>query len=157
MIWYLKILFESQSQYLNFDLSLLVANRLTPDPFSIGSADWYLAKGSHFLTEEENNYQIQVPAKTLTVQDTHLFFYCIKEIPERYHHYHSDWNWVTQVHPRGIPHLFCSLRSLWKWSWISIHISDSDVFYIPIFYVSGLSNSTVLLDTGVGNQKNIDR
>ena len=40
---------------------------------------------------------------------------------------------------------------------ISIHISDSDVFYIPIFYVARLTNSTVFLDMGVGNQKNIDR
>ena len=34
-----KILFKSQSQYLNFDLRVLVANRLTPVPFSIGCAD----------------------------------------------------------------------------------------------------------------------
>ena len=34
-----KILFKSQSQYLNLDLRVLVANRLTPVPFSIGCAD----------------------------------------------------------------------------------------------------------------------
>ena len=52
-----KILFKSQSQYLNFDLRVLLANRLTPLSFSIGCADGYLAKdeksmGSHFLTKE---------------------------------------------------------------------------------------------------------
>ena len=36
------------------------------------------------VTEEENNYQIPPPAKTLTVQDAHPIFYYMKEIPERY-------------------------------------------------------------------------
>ena len=40
----LKILFKSQSQYLNFDLRVLVANRLTQVQFSIGCSDRYLAK-----------------------------------------------------------------------------------------------------------------
>ena len=66
-----------------------MANRLTPVPFSIGCADRYLAKadksmGSHFLTEEENNDQIPLPAKTLVVQDSHPVFYYVKEVPDRY-------------------------------------------------------------------------
>ena len=36
------------------------------------------------VTEEEKNYQIPPPAKTLTVQDTHPIFYYMKEIPESY-------------------------------------------------------------------------
>ena len=84
-----KILFKSQSQYLNLDLRVLVANRLTPVPFSIGCADRYLAKadksmGSQFLTEEENNDQIPLPAKTLVVQVAHSVFYYMKYVPERY-------------------------------------------------------------------------
>ena len=38
---------------------------------------------------------------------------------------------------------------------MAIHISDSDIFYIPIFHAARMSNSTVLLETDVGNQKNI--
>ena len=38
-----KILFKSQSQYLNFNLRVLVANRLTQVPFSIGCSDRCLA------------------------------------------------------------------------------------------------------------------
>ena len=37
---------------------------------------------------------------------------------------------------------------------MAIHISDSVVFYILIFLVARISNSTVLLETDVGNQKN---
>ena len=66
-----------------------MAARLTPVPFSIGCADRYLAKadksmGSHFLTEEENNDQILLPAKTLVVHDFHSVFHYVKEVPERY-------------------------------------------------------------------------
>ena len=38
---------------------------------------------------------------------------------------------------------------------MAIHISDSVVFYILIFLVARISNSTVLLGTNAGNQKNI--
>ena len=38
---------------------------------------------------------------------------------------------------------------------MAIHISDSVVFYILIFLVARISNSTVLLGTDAGNQKNI--
>ena len=38
---------------------------------------------------------------------------------------------------------------------MAIHISDSVVFYILIFLVARISNFTVLLETDVGNQKNI--
>ena len=84
-----KILFKSQSQYLNFDLRFLESNQLTPVPYSIGCADRYLAKadkpmGSDFLTENEKNYQIPLPAQTLVVQDAHPIFYYMKEVPERY-------------------------------------------------------------------------
>ena len=63
--------------------------RLTPVPFSIGCADRYLAKadkllGSQFLTEEETNDQIPLPAKTLVVQDSRTIFLHVKEVPERY-------------------------------------------------------------------------
>ena len=39
-----KIIFKSQNQYLNLDLRVFVANRLTRVLFSIGCTDRYLAK-----------------------------------------------------------------------------------------------------------------
>ena len=64
-------------------------------------------KGSHFLTEEENNYQIPLPAKTLTVQDTHTVFYYMKEIPERYQRMSASYAQIP-----GVPEKFCQSKRL---------------------------------------------
>ena len=69
-------------------------------------------KGYHFLTEEENNYQIPLPAKTLTVQDTHPVLYerDTRKVPEnaitycweKARHGERDERWSMQRHLENI-------------------------------------------------------
>ena len=81
-----QLLFKSQTLDLNFDLRELLTNPLTPVPFSIGTADGYLAKtdkskGFKFLTKEEEDSHIPLPGETLVLQDGNAVFYYIKELP----------------------------------------------------------------------------
>ena len=62
---------------------------LTPVPYSIGTADRYLAvtpkaKGFHHMVKEVNDATIPPPDVTLVIVDGNAMFYCMREIPSNF-------------------------------------------------------------------------
>jgi hypothetical protein len=77
---------KSQNEGLQLDLKELMAYPLTPVPYSIGTADGYLAKTDkakafHYLTKECENALIPPEKDTLTVHDGNACFYYLKDLP----------------------------------------------------------------------------
>ena len=68
---------------------MLMTYPLTAVPYSIGTADGFLAKtakskGFDYLKKEYPDAAISPPDKTLTIHDGNACFYYLKEIPRNF-------------------------------------------------------------------------
>jgi len=84
-----QLFVKSQSQGLQLDLKELMTYPLTPVPFSIGTADGFLAKTDksksfQYLTKECEDSPVPAPESTLVVYDGNAYFYYLKEIPANF-------------------------------------------------------------------------
>ena len=81
-----QLFVKLQSQGLQLDLKELMTYPLTPVPFSIGTADGFLAKTDksksfQYVTKECEDAPIPAPESTLVVYDGNAYFYYLKELP----------------------------------------------------------------------------
>ena len=84
-----QLFVKSQSQGLQLDLKELMTYPLTPVPFSIGTADGFLAKTDksksfQYLTKDCEDAPVPAPESTLVVYDGNAYFYYLKEIPANF-------------------------------------------------------------------------
>ncbi len=80
------LLIQSQMQGIKLDLQELMAYPLTPVPYSIGTADGFLAKtnkskGYQYLTKGVENAVVPDDANKLDIEDGNASFYCMREVP----------------------------------------------------------------------------
>ena len=81
-----QLLMKSQSQGVQLDLKELMTYLLTPVPYSIGTADVFLAKTDkskalHHLTKGHEDAAVPQSSETLVIHDGNAVFYYMKETP----------------------------------------------------------------------------
>ncbi len=84
----LQLLVKSQEGNI-VGLEDIMKYSLTPVPYSLGTADGYLAitpkaKGFHYLTKEVNDATIPPPDVTVLIVDGNALFYCMRELPNNF-------------------------------------------------------------------------
>ena len=84
-----QLLVWSQSQDRRIDMKELMAFPLTPIPYSIGTADGFLAKtdkakGYHHLTKDIEDAVVLQGERTLVIEDGNASFYYMKELPDNF-------------------------------------------------------------------------
>ena len=84
-----QLFVKSQSQGLQLDMKELMTYPLTPVPYSIGTADGFLAKTDksksfQYLTKECEDAPVPSAESTLVVYNGNAYFYYLKEIPANF-------------------------------------------------------------------------
>lgn len=84
-----QLLIKSQKTGLQLDLRELMTYQLTPVPYSLATADGYLAKTDkakavQHLTKDYTDADIPQTSQTLTVYDGNATFYYLSDIPDNF-------------------------------------------------------------------------
>jgi hypothetical protein len=83
------MLVKAQAQDTHVDLRELMSYPLTPIPYSIGTADGFMAKtdkakGVHFLTKDVDDMPEPPKKDTLIIEDGNALFHCVRDIPSNF-------------------------------------------------------------------------